>query len=191
MIRPRMMKDVQSEQPQGLNEKYLIGLFTQMCAELYERRGNSSWYNTLSQARILRLLIADDHGQAGAGYNAVAQLVADLVSLKIEFTIGDSSLTRQDFLERHVMTLMAEPYTVYDVITLLTNKLGGIHLDPVFARPGKARHELQYKKIEAAFNLQINGIPSLRYHMGEITDIVLDGLAPLHTAAMEYRSKIS
>lgn len=186
------MKSDDNEQPQGLNEKYLIGLFTQMCAELYERRGNDSWYNTLSQARILRLLIADDHGRRETGYNAVAQLVADLVSMDVKFIIGGSNLTRHDFLERHVMTLMAEPYTIYDVITLLTNKLGGVHLDPVFERSGKkaADHEKRFKKIEAAFNLQINGIPSLRYHMSEIADIVLDGLAPLHTAAMEYRSKI-
>jgi hypothetical protein len=83
--------------------------------------------------------------------------------------------------------IYGQQFTVYTVIDLLSNKLGGVHIDPVFARRNgvNPRDKKRFEQIEAAFSLSIFGMPALRYFSGEITETVLNTLRPLYDVVTE------
>lgn len=180
------------DQPQSLIPKYRIALFINMYEDLLSRQSIEDWYSALNKARLLRLLIADDYNNF-EGYNALAQDISKILGMEIEFSLQEpvsgeiEKLSKKDFLNHSWGLFYGSNYTTINIIQLMTNKLGGVHIEPIFERTkSSAKHSEQFLDIEKAFNLNIYGKPALRYWIGIITEATLIALEPLYKKALDF-----
>lgn len=180
--------------PQRLNEKYLAGLFTHMCKDLNRLCHEDGWFASLNKARLLRTLLFDDIDRNGGikdeeknpRYVPVAELMARYYGYTLLFSHGDRELGRVDYSGTILGVIMKRSFSVHQVIDLMANKLGGVHIDPVFSwevrkngRPSLGEKE-RFERIEAAFSLRVGGQAALSYFTDQIASTSLEALADLY-----------
>lgn len=183
-------------EPQSLIPKYRIALFVNMYKDLSSRQKIEDWYSALNKARLLRLLIADDYSNQ-EGFNALAQDISEILDIEIEFGLQDQvfgqieKFSRIEFLNHSWGIFHGSDYTTIKIIQLMTNKLGGVHIEPVFERTDGSlkkiqEHSEKFLDIEKAFHLKIYGKPALRYWIGVITEVTLIALELLYQKALDF-----
>lgn len=184
------------EEPQSLIPKYRVDLFVLIYKDLASRMEIQDWYSALNKARLLRLLIADDYSNQ-EGFHALAQDISEILEIEIDFSLRDQisgeieRLNRRDFLNHCWGVFYGSSYETISIIQLMTNKLGGVHIEPVFKRTeGSAKkiqeHEGKFLDIERAFHLTIEGKPALRHWINVISEVTLIALKPLYMKALVF-----
>ncbi|KJS38247.1 MAG: hypothetical protein VR70_10450 [Rhodospirillaceae bacterium BRH_c57] len=168
-------------------------MFTNLCKDLHRLHQEKDWFSALNKARILRTLLFDDISRSGTiknepGYVPVAELMARHYGTVLHFQHRGKQTDREQYASSTLGVVMRYVFSVHDVIDLMSNKLGGVHLDPVFSWQTRKKGPLEkerFARIEAAFSLRVQGQSALSYFTDQITEASLDAVGSLYTRTLD------